>query len=445
MATLTQELFTLPLDDSSYLIYAPLQRSALIGNRQVLRFLASVSRGVEPDPSEPLTGLLRELGILDPIQETIPSGSKTGDPEPTTVTLFLTTACNLRCTYCYASAGDMPAEFMSLEVAQQGIDFVVKNALRLGTGYFTVCYHGGGEPSVNWKTLTDSFAYASRRATDTGLQLHTSLATNGVLTDPQIDWIVQNIRGATVSFDGLPELQDKNRPNILGQGVSQRVLHTLRRFDEANFRYGIRATVLSDQVSRLPDAVDFVLSRFRPGAFQVEPVYPIGRGRGGARTETDEFIHAFREARRRAANYNRDLTFSAVKVGVTSNHFCAATLESFCLSADGGVTACYEVFSEKAKFADKFFYGRPSDRDGEYEFDQNVLSALRASDVHGRAHCRDCFAKYTCAGDCYHKTLEAGGGAEFSGSPRCHVIRELTKDLILEQVAQSGGAYWRQA
>ena len=49
-----------------------------------------------------------------------------------------------------------------------------------------------------------------------------------------------------MSFDGLPEVQDRHRLTIAGQGSSNRVMHTIRRFDEAGFRYGLRVTVTAD-------------------------------------------------------------------------------------------------------------------------------------------------------------------------------------------------------
>jgi len=73
---------------------------------------------------------LRGLEILDAPPEMSPISDESGAPQPVSVTLMLTTACNLRCSYCYASAGDVPVESMRLEVAQRGIDFVAGNASR---------------------------------------------------------------------------------------------------------------------------------------------------------------------------------------------------------------------------------------------------------------------------------------------------------------------------
>jgi uncharacterized protein len=40
--------------------------------------------------------------------------------------------------------------------------------------------------------------------------------------------------------------------------------------------------------------------------------------------------------------------------------------------------------------------------------------------------------------------MVATGGGEFNGSARCHVIRELTKDQILEKIEASGGLFWHE-
>ena len=73
-----------------------------------------------------------------------------------------------------------------------------------------------------------------------------------------------------------------------------------------------------------------------------------------------------------------------------------------------------------------------------------VLDNLRSQSVDNRAFCEGCFAKWTCGGDCYHKSLAVNGPGEFQGTDRCHIIRELTKDQILAKVAESGGLFWHE-
>jgi len=443
---LSAEVFSIPLEDSKYIVYAPALRSAFVANAQVVDFLAQLGKGVLDAPADPdgsLVKLLRALEIVDATPEIPPSTTTNGDPRPVSVTLLLTTACNLRCTYCYASAGNAAPKFMTIDTAKHGIDFAAANAAGRRAPYFEVGYHGGGEPTVNWPVLTGSLEYAREKAAELKLELRSSLATNGVVSDERIDWIVAHLGGVSLSCDGLPQVHDQCRLTASGEGSSERVIHTLRRFDEAKFSYGIRLTVTAEHISTLPESVEFLCQEFHPVSVHIEPVYPLGRGAAAAFAESDEFIEAYRAASARVAAHGRAVHFSGARVGTITSHFCGVSQDNFCLSADGNVTACFEAFGEDNPWAGVFFYGRPAPGGG-YEFDHAVLAHLHGQAVENRAHCRGCFAKWSCGGDCYYKWMVATGGGEFNGSARCHVIRELTKDQILEKIAASGGLFWHE-
>jgi uncharacterized protein len=270
-----------------------------------------------------------------------------------------------------------------------------------------------------------------------------SAATNGVLSDAQIDWVIANLDGVSLSFDGPPEVHDRHRLTVLGQGSSGRVIHTLRRFDAAGYRYGIRVTVTADQIPRLVGSIAYICSNFRPQRLQAEPAYQLGRWRDAPTAETADFIAAFRAARAVAREHGLELEFSSARAGLLTNHFCGLTQDSFALSPDGNVSACYEVFSEDHPLAEKFFYGRPEPERG-YRFELPVLNNLRRQSVDHRDYCRGCFARWSCAGDCYHKALTVSDNGEFAGTERCHITRELTKDQILDRIAQAGGLFWHE-
>ncbi len=444
---ISAELFTIPLEQNRHIVYAPLRRAAFVANASVVNFLADLKAGCydqSADPDGSLAEFLRRLEILDAGPEQLPITEFSGDPEPTTVTLFLTTACNLRCTYCYASAGDTPTKYMPLEVAKRGIDFVAGNAAKRQAPYFEIAYHGGGEPSVNWRVMTESLDYAKQRAAALGLEVRAGSATNGVMNDAQIDWVIANLNSVNVSFDGLPSAHDRHRLTVLGQGSSHLVMHTIRRFDEANFPYGLRVTVTHDQIANLPDSIEFICANFRVEQIQVEPAYQLGRWTTAPTAETEDFIAAYREAQQRAHRYGREISYSAARLGALTNHFCGVSQDSFALSPDGNVSACYETFSEDNPWAKVFFYGAPEKEAGKYRFNLPVLNNLRGLAVQHREFCQGCFAKWTCAGDCYHKALTISGDEEFQGSDRCHITRELTKDQILEKIATAGGLFWHE-
>ncbi|MDX2042846.1 MAG: SPASM domain-containing protein [Acidobacteriota bacterium] len=444
---LSAELFNIPVENNRYIVYAPLRRAAFVANASVVNFLASLKEGhsdLSADPDGSLVELLRLLEILDAPPEQLPISEFSGDPEPTSVTLFLTTACNLRCTYCYASAGDTPTKYMPLDVAKGGIDFVAANAVKKGLPEFEIAYHGGGEPTVNWRVMTESLNYARQKAAELNLEVRAASASNGVLNDGQIDWIIANLQGVNISFDGLPLAHDKHRLTVLGQGSSHLVMRTIRRFDEAKFPYGLRVTVTRDQIAQLPESIEFICANFNVERIQVEPAYQLGRWTAAPSAETEEFIAAYREAQARARQHSRAISYSAARAGLLTNHFCGVSQDTFALSPDGNVSSCYEVFSEDNPQAKFFFYGAPAEETGQYRFNLPVLNNLRHLGVQHREFCRGCFAKWSCAGDCYHKALTVTGSEEFQGSDRCHITRELTKDQILEKIAAPGGLFWHE-
>jgi uncharacterized protein len=335
---------------------------------------------------------------------------------------------------------------MSLDVAVRGIDFVAVNAARRKVRTFEINYHGGGEPFGNWLVMTESLSHAGRRSAELGLEPPVaSAASNGLLEDEQIDWIVANLNGGvSVSYDGLPAVHDRHRLTPQGQGSSSRVVHTLRRFDAAGYGYGIRMTVTADQIDRLPDSVEFICANFNPHRIQVEPAYDMGRWTGAASAETDGFIAAYRRAQDRARRRGREIFFSPARVGLLTNHFCGVSQDTFALSPDGNVSACYEVFAEDNPRANTFFYGRRNESEPGFRFELPVLDHLRRQAVQHRDICSSCFAKWTCAGDCYHKAVSTTGQLEFVGTDRCHIARELTKDQILSRIVRSGGVFWQE-
>jgi uncharacterized protein len=441
-----QEVFAVPMDGGRYLVYAPLGKAAFVGNAAAVNVLAALKDGrysSHNDPGGHLLTLLRTLMIVDCGAIAPPISVYEGLPEPVSVTLFMTTACNLRCTYCYASAGDTRKATMPDSVARRAIDFVSSNAAKRGLDRFEVGYHGGGEATTNWRVMVSSLAYAQERALSLNLNLAAGAASNGMLNKDQVSWFIKNLTSATISLDGAPQVQDKNRPSRTGAGSSKRVLETLKAFDDAGFAYDVRLTVTKDDIPALVESIQFVLSNFRPQHIQVEPVYQLGRWSDGPSAETEDFVQAFREARALARGYGADLQYSAARLDVLTNHFCGVSQDSFCVSPDGNVSACYEAFSEDTKWGHVFFYGQPSKDSTGYEFDLTRLQHLRNQAVQHKTYCQGCFAKWHCAGDCYHKSLRSGPGEEFRGSGRCHITRALTMDLILERIHAGGGLYWK--
>lgn len=436
-----RDLFVVPLEDGVHsLIYAPLDKVAFVANGALAERVTALIEGRCPSDSE-LRAWLHDIGIDQEGAAEIDT-LYVGPPRPTSVTLFLTTACNLRCTYCYAHGGEQPLEALEEQTALRSIDVVVDNAVSQGAREIGLAFHGGGEPSVAWTVLTRSLGYARAAAAARGLTVFASITTNGVLSEAKARWLTENLDFATVSCDGLPEVQNRNRLTVLGSGSSALVERTLAVFDDAAFRYGVRLTVTPADVLSLPASVEHLCSLHNPELIQVEPAHRLGRWEGHPTPDTSAFIDAFRVARDRAAACGVPVVFSAARLDVQSRHFCGVSRDTFAVAPGGGVSACYEVFSRRDPNADIFFYGSVSP--GGFVADSTKLDHLRSQTVDSRAYCETCFARWHCSGDCYHKVLLAGG-ENFNGTERCHITRELLKDAIIERISAAGGVVWSGA
>jgi uncharacterized protein len=445
LAPIRTDIFVIPLLER-YLVYAPLRRTAFITNAAGVNLVRRLRQGEVAPASEDESDFLkfcREVRLTGNEGDWPITTLQSTAFQPADVTLFLTTRCNLRCIYCYASAGELPRAEMSLTTAKRGIDFVCRNALEAGKKSFGVGYHGGGEPTLNWRVMTQSFEYARRVARENGIKVFGSMASNGVLSPRKLQWIIENFRGVNLSIDGLPEVQDRQRLSASGKATSSAALRTMRAFDEAAFSYGIRMTVTSASVHLLPRSVEFLLEKGHPKHIQVEPVYELGRGREtGLEVDPKAFVEAFREAKSIARSSGTDFFYSAARADVLSNRFCQSCGEGFSLTPQGLVSACYEVPDATFEFAKQFIIGQYEESEERYRFSQSKLQRLRDHTVERIAWCKGCFCKWHCAGDCAYKSRHAAVNGRFLGDARCEITRALTLDQILEKIAESGGKVW---
>lgn len=447
LPTIATEVFAIPYEDA-FIVYAPLRRLAFVASAGAVNAMARLKQGALTNPTEEEATFIRFLDALGlttsegdrPIQ-----GLQQARYKPNEVTLFLTTACNLRCVYCYARAGDAVAERMTMETAKRGIDYVVGNAVEQKVRWFGVNYHGGGEPTVNYTVLKDSHGYASELAARHALKLQSSIATNGVLSPRVRDWMITHLDGASVSLDGSPQVNDRNRPTVNGAGSGAKVMETLALFDEAGFKYGVRITVTPCTVGDMPETVRYILERCHPVKMQIEPVYDIGRGqRADLHVESAAFLQGYLESWEIAHTHGVPLAYSSARIDMLTARFCRAYGEGFSLTPKGNVSGCFEVYDETADFAEDVIFGSFDEAAGSYSFDDAKLARLRRHDVMSQSWCDGCFARWHCSGDCPIKTRHASGGGEFAGMPSCEITRGIVLHQLVHKISDAGGTLWME-
>ncbi len=438
----TAELFALREGTGTYLVYAPLRGVVLRTTPAGVNLLARIQegRGSAADLGSPLASALTHAGVLGASAPEPRMAQKTTGYAPTRVTLLLTTRCNLACRYCYAGDHDGPGRTLPPEIGRAAIDLAAANCTARGVTTLSLGFHGGGEPTEAWHELVASVEYARTVCREHHLTLETGVATNGCLTDQKAEWIARNVASVNVSLDGPPDIQDRNRPRRGGGESSSRILAFLQRLSQAGVPYGIQATVTADTVARMPEIVRYVAANTRANLVKFEPACTCGR----FADHTDEvpapaaFAQAFNLAFAEAVRCRLPVAFSGVRLFVAAlSTFCGAFCEPFAVTPDGQISACFEVFDAGSPYADIFLIGAYDASRGRFQVDTARLERLRTRTVDNLRHCRDCFCKYMCAGDCATRSFRFQGGTDLlRAGGRCDTIRMIAAYQLGHYVEQ---------
>jgi len=432
--SVTCDLFTIPYKDGLHLLYAPRVGFLCEANKDVISLLASIdSPDIDRVNQEQLKVLdyLVENGVLNGSKEAVVDNLLPKEFVPTRVTLFPTNQCNLRCIYCYASAGESVPVTMDWHYAVSAVDTVIRNAKNLGDHFISVGFHGGGEPLFPWTFVKRVVEYAEEECKKHGVRNSFYSATNGLLSEKQLEWIIQHFSDLNISFDGLPHVQDHHRPLPDGKGSFRFIDKTFKYLDEHGFNYGIRSTFSDYNLDLMEESFDFIMENYKPRTIHFEPVFQCGRCKTdeGYRVNLEKFARYFRKIEDKNLDSKVRFTYSGCRVETLSNTFCGVSRDGFSVTPDGYITSCFETTSLNDPKSDFFFYGRINEK-GEitiYDKKRNYLLGLTVEHLD---YCADCFAKWHCAGDCVAKLGHNDLTGE-RGHERCHLNRQMVKDKLI--------------
>jgi len=429
------EIFFLPHNENE-ILYAPLNN-----------FIAVVNEDTKIAVSRKLAGLpLHEAqrGVIEALEKrgVFCEDFKTPQVDkgfsPTRVTLFPTDSCNLRCRYCYASAAD-GGHKLPIPVAKTAVDFVAANAKEKKRDQFAVGFHGNGEPFAAFDVVQEVCEYVSHVSDREGIKYVISTATNGVMTEEHLDYLLAWISDVNVSSDILPDIQDRHRPKADGSGTFEIVDNTLGRLDKAGVQYGIRVTVTSNSVTRLREMAAFVKEHYpKCNLLHFEPMFEVGRALITKQSTPDPqiFVREYIKAQEELAGSGIRVVYSGERANTLCQCFCSVCSNGFTVTAEGNVTSCYEVCTYQDARAKRYIYGHFDEKSGQFAFDEDILKSLLTLQVKNIPFCKDCFCKWHCGGDCMAKTLGIKSLSGHEGSERCKINRALIYRQILQKIGE---------
>lgn len=443
MRVFNSEFFAIPsaTTPDTFIGYAPLRGVLCRLNRDQAVILARLAEtddlaGVE---AYPFVQALREAGVIAGPVEPRPA-SPAGAYAPTSGTLFLTNRCPMACRYCYAgqarSGRGTVAKEMPLPLARAAVDYLAGNCLQARSPVLRLGFHGGGEPTAAWSLLVQIVDYARKVAGRHDLRVAFAMSTGAVLSGAQAQWLASQDFNLTVSLDGPPEVQDRNRPLKDGSPSYPRVRETLDTLAREGGHYAIQSTVVGDHVARMPEIASWVAENTAAAALKFEPVSLVGSFANEEELipEPGAFAQHFNRATVVAEEHGLALRFSGVRVGHPPiSHFCGAFCSPFSMTPDGRISACFEVYEVDSPLAALFLIGHYRETDGQFVISPERLATLRRRNVFELPACQKCFCKYSCGGDCATRNLRrrsVNGLTDESlyiTGARCEMIREITR------------------
>jgi len=424
-----EELCVLP-DGDNYILYAPLRRTILRVNQDVVALLLKIKAGKEL-PKDELTlraiENLRSLKIIDSEDSFPVDVTSNNEYKPTNVTFLPTSDCNLKCIYCYADSGTL-SKYLSVHIAKAAIDFVFHNARERNIPKVQIGFLGGGEPFLAWRFVKDIFEYSHSKSDEFDISTYFTGVTNGMLSREQTLWISKNFQYLNVSVDGTQAVHDKHRPTKSNKGSFERVLKTLTTLNDQGFRYGVRSTISSLSVDYMTSIVEF-FAELGVSRIHFEPLFACGRCRTNSKLAPAPkvFIDNFIKCLSIAQSTETDLFCSAIRLDTLSSTFCGALNNNFYITPEGYVTSCTEVSLVDEPLSSTFFIGKYDQSAKGFVFWDNRRNLLTSRTVLNMPKCSKCIAKWHCAGACPVKAAYEGDLFDATRLANCEIARELTE------------------
>ena len=400
-----------------WMVYAPLSRACFSIGAQIRAELQGEAAKWSPALKDRMKQLAEvRIPSIPRWKETIPLDQK--------LVVIPTQTCNLGCVYCYAHDAHC-GKVIDISIFSSAIEDWCSHISKKGE----VSFIGGGEPLFDWNLFAKYVNIIQSLAAKSGKNISISVTTNGTLLDEtKIEKLAEWGVRVGVSFDILPEVQNKNRPFASGRGSHDCVLKNLRALIDVGIAKRIRTTITESCVDQMPDMVQYVATNIKG----IESIHFEHVTDAAQSTDVfyGKFIDSFFQAKRLAKKNKIELRNSIqTSLSRISRYFCKGEL---CLTPDGTLVSCHRKSSPDDSDFDTFRFG--SVENGKLSLSQdwvrqNLLSNRASAD------CEECFCKWHCAGGCpmMNKALQHEQKTSF-----CRFARNFTLRLLVEKIHGKG-------
>jgi len=335
--------------------------------------------------------------------------------------LLLTNKCNAICTYCYVDA-NKTKKIMSFELAKKVIDAALIKKSKLDIFFF-----GGGEPTMAFALMKKIQIYTSSFKNK---QINLYLISNGFFNKSIAKWIASNIKHISISCDGPPYIQNKNRPLIGGQDSSSILEENINFLLQKKVSVVFRVTITMSSSKKQKEIIEYA---FRLGikTLLFSPFRTTNKSKKNKVKTVNYFKFAqdFLKANELANIFGSKIISDFFPIE-PKDSMCGFESPNTAVSYSGYVTTCWESSVSYADKLDEFVYGRIGDN-GEIQKMPQSWDKITKRTPNNIDDCRSCFLKWSCAGGCAATHFQATGDIMKLEKNRCDATRWLVKQYIL--------------
>jgi uncharacterized protein len=335
------------------------------------------------------------------------------------VSLVLTHACNLACSYCYM--GEHHAASMTRAIAFGAVDAALARAAHVQVSFF------GGEPMLAWELLVACAERARQRGAADQKNVVLQMTTNGTLiTRERAARLADLGIHVAVSLDGMAIAHDAGRPDKRGASSYEAVVEGIARLREAAVPFEIIAVVSPENVAHLARSIEHIAA-LGPRGISMNPAFERAWSDeavatwGRELTRTAEFFAASWRSGKRVAIRGFDSKLaSAAAGGRDPSSHCSVGRWNVAVAPSGNLYPCDRLVADDR--SSRFVIGTLR---GDV-FDLHPDTKLPARGPSDPA-CEGCEERYRCGASCACANIAETGEPHMPGGVQCWYEQTLAK------------------
>ena len=341
---------------------------------------------------------------------------------PKLVVLNLTTDCNMRCKYCYASAGDRQ-NYMNYDTALKAVE----ELRRINNyGKVKVLFHGG-EPLLCYDIIKKIIAHYKELGLEKEIDYY--IQTNCVLlTEDKIKYFKDNDVKISISIDGNNRFSNRCRILTNNKNSITYIKKAIKYLNKNHVKINALAVLNKYNYNKIGEIIDFYVAN---NIYDFSFNYFIKGGRGNENSylslsneevfeATKSIIEKIEEYYKKGIKLNEKNVYYITKMYQTgSKHYmcanspCGAGLNIFGMTPNGDIYPCDDLSS-----VDKFFLGNIKEKPLDQILESSVVNYFAKCNYENIEECRDCkIKKYCGAGCCSRKYYDTD--SIYSRDPIC--------------------------